>query len=161
MERLFDDILSEHGDHNKVPTLRKKCAKRFFNISKIWVIIFCRTCPGCIQRAPKMKPVAGLRNIITLGLGVRGQVDLIDFQSMPDGAFCFLLNYVDHGIKTVFSVPLVSKRAWCIALALFQIFCIIGPPMILQADNGREFFWCCHNIEAEMTGQRWCRDQNF
>ena len=94
---------------------------------------------SCIQRAPKMKPVAGLRNIITLGLGVRGQVDLIDFQSMPDGAFRFLLNYVDHGIKTVFSVPLVSKRAWCIALALFQIFCIIGPPMILQADNGGEF----------------------
>ena len=46
LERLFDDILSEHGDHNKVPTLRKKCAERFFNISKIWVIIFCRTCPA-------------------------------------------------------------------------------------------------------------------
>jgi hypothetical protein len=44
-------------------------------------------------------PVAGIKNIVMEGFGVRGQVDLIDFQSMPDGAFKFLLNNIDHGIK--------------------------------------------------------------
>ena len=83
--------------------------------------------------------MAGLRNIITLGFGVRGQVDIIDLQSMADGPFKYLLNYIDHGVKLLFSTPLVAKRASAIALALYQFFCIIGPPMILQADNGREF----------------------
>jgi hypothetical protein len=58
---------------------------------------------------------------------------------MPDGNFRFLLNYIDHGIKFLFSVPIIAKRASCIALALFEIFTIIGPPMILQSDNGSEF----------------------
>jgi hypothetical protein len=70
---------------------------------------------------------------------MRGQVDLIDFQSMLDGDFRFLLIYIDHGIKFLFSIPIVRKRASCIAIALFQIFTVIGPPMILQSDNGSEF----------------------
>ena len=86
-----------------------------------------------------MKPLAGLRNIITMGFGVRGQCDIINLQSMADGAFKYLLNYIDHGVKLLFSVPLTSKRASAIALALYHIFCTIGPPMILQTDNGREF----------------------
>ena len=32
-------------------------------------------------------------------VAVRAQVDLIDFQSSPDGQFKFLLNYQDHGTK--------------------------------------------------------------
>ena len=139
LERLYCDILSQHHGHNKGQTLKRQCAEKFANISKTWTIIFSKTCPGCIQRAPKSKPIAGLRNIITLGLGVRGQVDLVDFQSMPDGPFRFLLNYIDHGVKILFSIPIVAKRASCIAIALYQIFCIIGPPMILQTDNGKEF----------------------
>ncbi len=83
--------------------------------------------------------MAGLRPIITHGFGVRGQVNLINFQSMPDGVFHFLLNYIDHGIKILSSVPIVRKRASCVAYALIQIFTVYGPPMILQSDNGREF----------------------
>ncbi len=52
-------------------------------------------------------PVAGIKNIVTYGMGDRGQVDLIDFQSMPDGALKYLLNYIDHGVKKLSSVPLV------------------------------------------------------
>ena len=55
--------------------------------------------------------MAGVKNIITFGFGVRGQVDLIDFQSMTDGSFLFLLNYIDHGVKKLTSIPLVAKRA--------------------------------------------------
>ena len=32
-------------------------------------------------------------------VAVRAQVDLIDFQSSPDGQYKFLLNYQDHGTK--------------------------------------------------------------
>ena len=139
LERLYDDIFSQHHGHNKGQTLKCQCAEKFANISKMWTIIFSKTCPGCIQCAPKSKPITGLRNIITLGLEVWGQVDLVDVQSMLDGTFPFLLNFIDHGVKMLFSIPIVDKRASCIAMALYQIFCIIGPPMILQTDNGKEF----------------------
>ncbi len=84
MERLYNDILSNHHGHNKGESLKWQCGEKFANISKTWTILFCKTCPGCIQSAPKSKPIAGLHNIITLGLGVRGQIDLINFQSMPE-----------------------------------------------------------------------------
>jgi hypothetical protein len=80
-----------------------------------------------------------LRPIITQGFGICGQVDLINFQSMPDGVFHFLLNYIDHGIKILSSVSKVRKQASCVAYALFQIITVYGPPMILQSDNRIEF----------------------
>jgi hypothetical protein len=86
------------------------------------------------------KLVAGIKNIIvTNGFGVRGQIDLINFQSMPDGEFKFLLNYLDDGIKKLTSIPLVAKRASAAAFALLTIFTEQGPPSIVQADNGGEF----------------------
>jgi hypothetical protein len=85
------------------------------------------------------RPVVGIKPIITHGFGTRGQVSLIDFQSMPDGDFCLLLNYIDHGVKFFFSIPLNHKHASCIAVALLEIFTVAGPPMILQSDKGNEF----------------------
>jgi hypothetical protein len=72
------------------------------------------------------RPVAGIKPIITHGFGTQGQVDLIDFQSMPNGDFCFLPNYIDHGVKFLFSIPLTRKRASCIAVALLEIFTVVG-----------------------------------
>jgi hypothetical protein len=85
------------------------------------------------------KPVARIKNIVTEGFGVRGQVDMIDFQSMPDGCFQFLMNYINHGIKKLTATPLVAKCAMGVALALLNIFTEQGLPSILQADNGGEF----------------------
>jgi hypothetical protein len=53
--------------------------------------------------------------------------------------FVFLMNYIDHGVKFLFSVQLTCKHACCIAIALLEIFTVVGPPMILQSDNGNEF----------------------
>ncbi len=101
--------------------------------------MFTDVCLHCVTLLSRRKPVAGIRNIVTEGFGVRGQVDLIDFQSMPDGPFKYLLNYIDHGVKKITSIPLTSKRATSVAFALFTIFTKQGPPTILQTDNGREF----------------------
>ena len=92
LEHLYADLLNLRKDHNKGNVLLKKyCSRMGTNFHK--------TCPGCIERAPKMKPLAGLRNKITLGLGVRGQCDIIDLWSRADGLFKFLLNYINHGVK--------------------------------------------------------------
>ena len=137
---MFSDLLTAHGtDHSKGRTLYARLGELVHNVPRDVCKMFTDLCPRCIQRHQRTRPVAGLRPIITNGFNVRGQVDLVDFQSMPDGEFRFLLNYIDHGIKFLFSVPIVRKRASCIAIALLQIFTVIGPPMILQSDNGSEF----------------------
>ena len=69
----------------------------------------------------------------------RGQVDLIDMQSQPDGDFKFILNYQDHFSKFCVLRPLKFKTASAVAEILVEIFSLMGPPTILQSDNGREF----------------------
>jgi hypothetical protein len=80
-----------------------------------------------------------IQPIITHSFETQGQVDLVVFQSMPDGKFRFLMNHINHGVKFLFSIPLTCKHASCIAVALLEIFTVVGPPMILQSDNGNEF----------------------
>ena len=70
---------------------------------------------------------------------MHGQVDIVDFQSMPNGDFKYLLNYIDHCVKNLTIISLVSKRASNVALALLHFHTEQGPPTILQTDNGREF----------------------
>jgi hypothetical protein len=140
VERLFSDLHKIHRvDHCKGTTFSKRAKQAYDNVPREICKMFTDCCPQCIRVLQGRKPVAGIKNIVTEGFGVRGQVDLIDFQSMPDGEFKFLLNYIDHGIKKLTSVPLVAKRASGVALALLGIFTEQGPPAILQTDNGGEF----------------------
>ena len=69
----------------------------------------------------------------------RVQVDLIDFQSLPDGEYKYILTYVNHFSKFCELRPLTSKRATEVAVNLLDIFLIFGAPAILHTDNGREF----------------------
>jgi hypothetical protein len=139
-EAAYTEIKRAHGqDHTKGRTLYACLGEQFENIRQELCKMFTDMCPICITQMKCNPLVAGIKPIITHGFGTRGQVDLIDFQSMPDGDFCFLLNYIDHGVKFLFSIPLTCKRASCIAIALLEIFTVVGPPMILQSDNGNEF----------------------
>jgi hypothetical protein len=58
---------------------------------------------------------------------------------MPDGTYNYVLDYQDHGIKFCQLCPLRQKIHKAVAIELINIFCIFGPPSILQADNGKEF----------------------
>ena len=112
LERVFSDLLVEHGtDHSKGRTFYTRVCAVISNVPRELCQHFTDTCPRCIERSQRTRSTAGLRPIITAGFNTRGQVDLIDFQSMPDGEFRFLLNYIDHGCKFLFSIPIVRKRA--------------------------------------------------
>ncbi len=76
---------------------------------------------------------------------------------MPDGLFKFLLNYIDHGVKKLTCIPITSKRASCVAFALFTIFTETGPPSILQTDNGGEF----SNHAHDHVGRRLVLEDKF
>ena len=88
----------------------------------------------------------------------RGQVDLIDMQTTSDGnrPYNFLLVYQVHNTKFVVLRPIKRRTADEVVNQLFDIFCLLGSPHILQSDNGREF----KNVDlARMVREFWpgCR----
>jgi len=110
LEKAYADIKHHHGaDHCKDNTLLARIGQSIHNIGRVCTKLFTRTCPICIQREMRLRYTPGIIPIVTRGLGTRGQVDLIDFQLMPSGDFRFLLNYLDHGVKFLFGIPLKRK----------------------------------------------------
>ena len=71
----------------------------------------------------------------------------------------FLLVYQDHLTKFIVLRPLKKKTAAEVTSILLDIFCLIGPPHILQSDKGKEF----KNIDlAKMIRELWpgCKTVN-
>ena len=92
-------------------------------LTRISLVKSARCLLRCIGSLKAKKPVAGIKNIITDGFCVCAQVNLINFQSMPDGPFKYSLNYLDHGIKRkLTSAPIIAKQVSAIAYALLSIF---------------------------------------
>ena len=141
IDKLFDELLPYHLQHNhaKGLGLYKRIATVMAHVTKQVCIAFCEDCPICLKQQEVKKPRAGYMPIITHGMNMRGQVDLIDLQSMADGEYKYILNYQDHGIKDAYAEPLKTKTVLEITFALIRIWKIIGPPKILHSDNGREF----------------------
>ena len=119
--------------------------------------MFRNLCVEC-NRTKKRNKTTGLscKPILSKTFNSRGQMDLIDFQTCPDGEFKWLLVYQDHFTKFVQLRPLKNKSAIEVAKALLDIFTIIGVPAILQSDNGKEF----RNQVVRALKEMW-PDMNF
>lgn len=70
---------------------------------------------------------------------IRGQVELLDFQSCPDGVYKWLLIYQDIGTKFLTLRPLTSNKENEVAVELLKIFLTLGVPYLLQCDCGLVF----------------------
>ncbi|XP_076089944.1 KRAB-A domain-containing protein 2-like [Mytilus galloprovincialis] len=103
-------------------------------------IIFTTNCEQCILKR-KRSDISKLvvKPIISADFNCRGQVDLVDLQSVPDQEFKWIMHYQDHLTKFSVLRALKSKRAAEVAYQLLDIFLLFGAPHILQSDNGREF----------------------
>ena len=101
---------------------------------------------------------------MSMGFNARAQVDLIDFQSMPDGEYNFCRTYQapavvhacahtfvacvvhacararvqEHGSKFTTLAALKRKTGNLLAVSLIPDFTLLGPPLLLGADNGKE-----------------------
>lgn len=103
--------------------------------------IFLTVCQTCSCKKSMNRKLV-IKPITSNDFNERGQVDLIDFQSVPDGKYKWILNYQDHNTKFISLRPLESKRAVEVGTQLLGIFLTFGAPSILQSDNGREFVNC-------------------
>lgn len=135
-EKLYEaHVQTGHGGRDKMIYY----AKNKWRISKMACNIFVTCCQTCNRK--RVAPQRGVivKPITSDGFNMRGQVDLIDFQSCPDGEYKWLMNYQDHATKFLHLRPLTSKHAVNVADELSKIFFTWGAPYILQSDNGREF----------------------
>ena len=132
-EELYRLINTAHGWIHKT---YKELKKQFANISREVIKLFIQLCEQCILKKKRSETSELIVGPITSSdFNSCGQVDLVDYQSCPDGDFKWVMHYQDHLTKLSILRPLKSKRA----SELTDIFLLLGAPHILQSDNGRKF----------------------
>jgi hypothetical protein len=126
-----------HGERDK---MLKEVNKKYANVTRNVLNLFKEMCEEC-QLKKRKNASKGLvvKLLLIKDFNSRGQVDLVDMQSMRDGDFKFILHYQDHLTKFAVLRPLTSKLAAEVGFQLLDIFLLFGAPHILQSDNGREF----------------------
>ncbi|CAF4046187.1 unnamed protein product [Rotaria sordida] len=142
-DEIFDIIQNAHTaiGHRGIKYTMKEIKKKYINITEKQIKLFLSGCYECkVKRSkPKHSSKLVINPITSNDFNSRGQVDLIDMQSCPDGPYKFILNYQDHFTKFCSLKPLKPKTAAEVAYQLLDIFTTFGAPEILQSDNGREF----------------------
>ncbi|XP_047488152.1 uncharacterized protein LOC125038654 [Penaeus chinensis] len=130
-------ITTGHGGRDKM-----KCnlGAKYANITKEALELFKSYCITC-QKKRKQNKSAGVvvKPLLSSELNSRGQVDLVDMQSLPQAQFKWIMVYQCHLTKFVILRALASKRAAEVAFQLLDIFLLFGAPAILQSDSGSEF----------------------
>lgn len=136
------DILEKahkNTGHKRRLGMEKEITKKYCNVPRSIIEEYLKLCAMCqLKKKSKQKGLV-VKPMISTGFNKRGQIDLIDMQTEPDGPYKFIMNYQDHLTKFVFLRALKTKRAEEVAYNLMDIFCITGAPCLLHSDNGREF----------------------
>lgn len=142
-ENVLDIIKSIHSaiNHLGLKKTYAKISESYANIKRELVAEYLKQCERCIEKLRKKEVSSGVvvKPIISKNFNDRGQIDLVDFQTLPDDKFKYIFHYQDHLSKYHFLRPLTSKTAKEVAHHLLQIFFDFGAPTILQSDNGKEF----------------------
>lgn len=140
VEGIIKDIHTAINHRGLKKTYAKIC-ENYANVNRNLVAEYIKQCETCVEKLRKKEVSKGVvvKPIISKDFNDRGQIDLVDFQTLPDNNFKYVLHYQDHLSKYHFLRPLTSKRASEVAYHLLQIFFDFGAPAILQSDNGKEF----------------------
>jgi hypothetical protein len=142
IEDMYPIIKQSHtavghgGLHKTYNDLQAHYAK----ISREVIKTFLKHCEHCTlkkKRSELSKLV--IKPVRSSDFSSRGQVDLIDYQLVSDSGYKWVLHYQYHFTKFSSLRSLKSKTAAEVAYSLLDICIILGAPMNLESDNGREF----------------------
>ena len=126
----------KHAGYKKVLEIAKGM---YYGITRGFVQEFCKKCPTCSLRAPKILQPP-LRPIVMEDFLKRIQVDLVDMRHAPDGEYKYIGHFIDHFTKFNVLFPLKTKAKDEVAVMLEErVLAYVGPPRIFHSDNGREF----------------------
>ncbi len=136
--QLFDRLWEAHqmSGHKGRDIMHHQMSKRYANVGKSSCIALVNVCEACQLKRKTARKGLVIKPIVSPDMNSRGQVDLIDYQSMPDGDFKYVMVYQDNLTKFCVLRPLKKKTAAAVATELISIFSTMGAPHILQSDNG-------------------------
>lgn len=140
-EELYDILTRvhldlQHGGRNRMLPLVKE---KYKNVGVEAIMTYLQLCGICLAKKKTTRRGLTVKPMVFKELNDRVQVDLIDFQSKPDGEYKFIFVAQDHLTKFTHLRPLVTKTAAEVTENLLDVFLVFGAPTVLQADNGREF----------------------
>lgn len=144
-EQIFAIIMNTHiesGHGIDSRRIHQLISKTWYGITREDVELAVGLCPICIASqtrkiTAKQKP---LKMILSVTVGKRAQMDLIDMTSQQDpGGYCWILRLVDHHSGFGATKPLKSKTSKECAIAIIEILSFFPDFDILQSDNGGEF----------------------
>lgn len=95
-EVLVDEINNVHinSGHGGVSKMKNMCKTRYDNIHQRFLTIYNQFCHGCqLKRCKAGSKKVVVKPIISKYFMNRGQLDLVDFQSMPDGINKWVMHY--------------------------------------------------------------------
>ena len=133
-EELFDAVENANKDvgHGGEKKTLFEVKKKWSNITMEYCNLYITFCEEChlkkSRKQPKGLVVKPIRSHSFLS---RCQIDLINFQSLPDEDYKYILTYVNHFTKFFILSPLRSKRAEEVAHTLLPVFLTFGAPVIL------------------------------
>ena len=147
-------------NHVRKVGVYKRLYREYHGVTEKACNMFLQGCEECHLRRSKKSKSLVVKPISSTRFLSRCQVDLIDFRDMSEEhnrsesgvPFKWLLVYQDHFTKYILLRPLKRKSADEVAEILYDIFCELGPPHILQSDNGGEF---CYEILFSLINQKW------
>jgi hypothetical protein len=107
----------------------KEVNKKYANVTRDVLNLFKEMCKECQLKKRKIAS-KGLvvKPLLSKDFNSRGQVDLVDMQSMHDGD---ILHYQDHLTKFAVLRPLTSKLAAEVGFQLLDIFLLFGHSQTL------------------------------
>lgn len=140
LDEIFRTIEQEHNaiHHQGVNKTWGEVADRYHGIPKRAVAWILKRCSVCHAHHPGPRPIP-LRAIVSQDVMERVQMDLIDMRSAPDGDFFWILHIKDHFSKYCMLYPLRSQSGKDVVRCFLEWIAFLGPPCILQTDNGGEF----------------------
>ncbi|XP_066986841.1 cyclic nucleotide-gated channel beta-1-like [Macrobrachium rosenbergii] len=91
-------INTGHGGEKK--TYKEVC-EQYGNIPRSIVSLYIVHCERCVEKRRRKETAAGVvvRPLSVRDLNERGQVDLVDMQTMKDGSYRFILHYMEYLTK--------------------------------------------------------------
>lgn len=107
-------------------------------ISRKEVTELLKHCLTCAKKGSQ-KSKAPVKVIVENVLWGRVQIDLIDMRGDPDGEFKWICHLRDHFSKYSVACPMPNKTSEEVVKVVITWIMHLGPPKILQSDNGTEF----------------------
>jgi hypothetical protein len=125
-----------HGGKNRMlPHLKEQ----YKNVTEESILLYLSLCGICLSKKTVKKRGITVKPMVFNQSNDRWQIDLVDWQTSPDGDYKWICNIQDHLTKFTWLRPLTSKRSDEVARNVLPIMLCFGAPSVLQSDNGREF----------------------